>query len=100
MSLAQLTLPRKHDATSPEVHPPSGRPSPSATNGPLRLKPSPSSMGRGRLDGGWWPYHRDVAAEAMDLVDHFPEWFDRICRGVYSTRKPLPAAGFGPPRDS
>ena len=37
------------------------------------------------LDGAWWPYSRDLSAEALDLVDHFPASFDRICRVVYST---------------
>jgi hypothetical protein len=46
---------------------------------PLRLRLS-SDIGRGALDGGWWPYSRDLAAEALDLVDHFPVWFDRVCR--------------------
>jgi hypothetical protein len=51
---------------------------------PLRLRLSPS-IGRGVLDGAWWPYSRDLATEAVDLVDHFPASFDRICRLVYST---------------
>jgi Family of unknown function (DUF5994) len=51
---------------------------------PLRLRLSPS-IGRGALDGAWWPYSRDLATEAVDLVDHFPASFDRICRVVYST---------------
>jgi uncharacterized protein DUF5994 len=52
---------------------------------PLRLRLAPSPHGRGALDGGWWPYSRDLAAEATDLVDHFPAWFDRIYRVTYST---------------
>jgi hypothetical protein len=50
----------------------------------LRLRLS-TSIGRGALDGAWWPYSRDLAAEAVDLVDHFPTGFDRICRVVYSS---------------
>jgi Family of unknown function (DUF5994) len=55
-----------------------------AVNRPLRLRLSPS-IGKGALDGAWWPYSRDLSAEALDLVDHFPASFDRICRVVYST---------------
>ncbi|WP_344810175.1 DUF5994 family protein [Microlunatus ginsengisoli] len=52
--------------------------------GPLRLRLSPD-IGRGALDGAWWPYSRDLTVEALDLVDHFPGTSDRICRVVYST---------------
>lgn len=51
---------------------------------PLRLRLSPE-IGRGALDGAWWPYSRDLATEAVGLVDHFPASFDRIFRVVYST---------------
>jgi hypothetical protein len=53
-------------------------------NRPLRLRLSPS-IGKGALDGAWWPYSHDLSAEALDLVDHFPASFDRIRRVVYST---------------
>ena len=52
--------------------------------GPLRLRLSPE-IGRGALDGAWWPHSRDLATEAVDLVDRFPTPFDRIFRVVYST---------------
>ena len=53
-------------------------------NRPLRLRLSPS-IGQGALDGAWWPFSRDLTAEALDLVDHFPASVDRIRRVVYST---------------
>ena len=34
-------------------------------NRPLRLRLSPS-IGRGALDGAWWPFSRDLTAEALD----------------------------------
>lgn len=51
----------------------------------LRLQLTPSPNGSGTLDGAWWPYSRDLAVEALDLVDRFPAWFGRICRVTYST---------------
>jgi len=62
-------------------------------NRPLRLRLSPS-IGQGVLDGAWWPFSRDLTAEALDLVDHFPASFDRIRRVVYST----PDWDVAPPR--
>jgi len=50
----------------------------------LRLRLSPS-IGQGVLDGAWWPFSRDLSAEVLDIVDHFPASFDRIRRVVYST---------------
>jgi hypothetical protein len=52
---------------------------------PLRLQLA-ASIGRGTLDGAWWPHSRDLAVEAVQLVDRFPAGFDRICRVAYSTR--------------
>lgn len=40
--------------------------------------------GRHRLDGGWWPYSRDLVAELTDLVRHFPSARGRITRALYS----------------
>lgn len=51
---------------------------------PLRLVLSPE-LGRGALDGAWWPYSRDLAREAVDLVDRAPAPFGRIWRVLYST---------------
>ena len=56
-----------------------------------------ASIGRGALDGAWWPYSRDLAVEAVDLVDHFPAGFDRICHLAYSTRTGMWAAEGSPP---
>jgi hypothetical protein len=38
----------------------------------------------GHLDGAWWPYSRDLAAELRILVDHFPVANGHIDRVVYS----------------
>lgn len=83
MYLEQLAGPLGYDEPSTE---PIGTalPRSSVLDGVLRLRLSPS-IGRGALDGAWWPYSRDLAVEAVDLVDHFPARFDRICRVVYST---------------
>lgn len=51
---------------------------------PLRLQLKPST-GYGAVDGAWWPYSRDLMTEVLDLVNHFPPAFGRICRVVYST---------------
>ena len=68
-----MTLPAPHPSNTPvEKH-------------PLRLQLS-ASIGRGALDGAWWPYSRDLAIEAVDLVDHFPAGFDRICHVAHSTQ--------------
>lgn len=44
---------------------------------PLRLRLSPR-VGRGRLDGAWWPQGADLDVELADLVDHFPRGSGRI----------------------
>ncbi|WP_156821101.1 DUF5994 family protein [Microlunatus phosphovorus] len=51
---------------------------------PLRLRLKPST-GSGAVDGAWWPYSRDLVPEVLDLVNHFPSAFGRICRVIYST---------------
>lgn len=47
----------------------------------LRISDHP---GRDRLDGGWWPYSRDLVLEMSELVRHFPPVHGRIVRAVYS----------------
>lgn len=83
MSLTQLARPLDHVDAPTKQLPADFLPS-FALHGGLRLRLSPS-IGQGALDGAWWPYSRDLAVEAVDLVDHFPSGFDRICRVVYST---------------
>ena len=85
MSVSELVA-RPNDRTFPT---PITLPAPRRTNAPvekhpLRLQLS-TSIGRGALDGAWWPYSRDLAVEAVELVDHFPAGFDRICHVAYST---------------
>jgi hypothetical protein len=70
MSIAQVVVqsPEQVEASSTELLS-SQVLSPSlAVNRPLRLRLSPS-IGKGALDGAWWPYSRDLSAEALDLVD-------------------------------
>lgn len=57
---------------------------------PLRLLMS-SSVGRGAMDGAWWPQSRDLQIELADLVDHFPKEIGQIGHAVYSTPDWLPA---------
>jgi hypothetical protein len=40
-------------------------------NRPLRLRLSPS-IGQGALDGAWWPFSRDLTAEAVGPGEPFP----------------------------
>jgi hypothetical protein len=49
----------------------------------LRLQLS-RGIGRGCVDGAWWPYGRDLAVEVLDLVKQFPPMLGRLCRVVYS----------------
>jgi hypothetical protein len=51
---------------------------------PLRLRLAPE-IGRGPLDGAWWPYGRDLAIEVPDLRKHFPLVLGRLSRVVYSS---------------
>ncbi len=51
--------------------------------GPLRLR-LVNPAGPGHLDGGWWPWGRDLATEVSDLVDHFPTHLGSITRVLYS----------------
>ena len=44
---------------------------------PLRLRMA-EHEDSGHLDGGWWPYSRDLAVELADLADHFPPRSGRI----------------------
>ncbi|HJQ05703.1 MAG TPA: DUF5994 family protein [Nocardioides sp.] len=55
----------------------------SSTHGPLRLRMA-EHAGRNRLDGGWWPYSRDLATELADLVDHLPPGSSRVVRALFS----------------
>jgi hypothetical protein len=83
MSLAELARPL--DRVEPSALPvDSDLQDSRIVDGALRLRLSPL-IGRGALDGAWWPRSRDLSVEAVDLVDHFPMDFDRICRVVYST---------------
>ena len=50
---------------------------------PLRLRLA-DHPGSGHLDGGWWPYSRDLTVELADLVDHFPPRSGRIVRALIS----------------
>lgn len=50
---------------------------------PLRLRMA-EHRGRSRLDGGWWPYSRDLAVELADLVDHLPAGSSRVLRALVS----------------
>lgn len=68
---------------APEARPAPPWPPASAADRPLRLHLT-SSVGDGVLDGAWWPHSRDLAKESVELVDHFPASFDRICRVVYT----------------
>ncbi len=49
----------------------------------MRLQLSPE-IGRGCVDGAWWPYGHDLAVEVLDLVRHFPPTLGRLSRLVYS----------------
>jgi uncharacterized protein DUF5994 len=51
---------------------------------PLRLQLTPE-IGRGTLDGAWWPYGRDLAVEVLALVEHFPSMLGHLSRVVYSS---------------
>ena len=55
----------------------------SESRGPIRLTLR-STSGPDRLDGGWWPYSRDLAAELPDLVRAFPASRGRIVRALFS----------------
>lgn len=81
MRQAAITPFPDHTTTSRPSNRPNTSPSPSNS---LRLRVDRSSVGSGALDGAWWPHSRDLVAEAVELVEHFPEWFDRIWRVVYS----------------
>lgn len=56
---------------------------PVAGRGPLRLRMA-GPRGSGHLDGGWWPYSRDLVVELADLVDHFPARSGQIVRALVS----------------
>ena len=50
---------------------------------PLRLRLD--HVGRaGPLDGAWWPHSRDLALEAAQLVEEFPDDVGRVSRLVFS----------------
>lgn len=50
---------------------------------PLRLQLS-TQIGRGFVDGAWWPYGRDLTVEVLDLMKQFPPALGRLSRVVYS----------------
>ncbi|GAA3637737.1 DUF5994 family protein [Microlunatus ginsengisoli] len=85
MSVSELAAP-PNDRTSPTAV---TLPAPRRSNTPVEKHPLrlqlAASIGRGALDGAWWPYSRDLAVEAVALVDHFPAGYDRICHIAYST---------------
>jgi hypothetical protein len=56
---------------------------PREPRGALRLRMS-DEPGRDQLDGGWWPYTRDLVLEMSDLAQHFPREHGRIIRAVYA----------------
>lgn len=47
---------------------------------PLRLSLVPAGSGRTRIDGAWWPYSRDLAAELPALTEELDARWDRITR--------------------
>ncbi len=57
--------------------------SPPSPRGDLRLR-MVDQPGRHRLDGGWWPYSRDLVLEMTELVRSFPREHGRITRALYS----------------
>lgn len=59
------------------------------SRGELRLRLAerpdrPDGPGQQRLDGGWWPYSRDLTLEMRELVRHFPPERGRIVRALFS----------------
>ncbi|HEU4544783.1 MAG TPA: DUF5994 family protein [Microlunatus sp.] len=51
---------------------------------PLRLQLAPE-IGRGTLDGAWWPYGRDLAVEVVALAAQYPSILGHLSRIVYSS---------------
>lgn len=51
--------------------------------GDLRLRMA-DHPGKNSLDGGWWPYSRDLVLEMTDLARNFPVLHGRITRALYS----------------
>lgn len=50
---------------------------------PLRLRLD--HVGRaGPIDGAWWPHSRDLASQAAQLVEEFPDDVGRVARLVFS----------------
>ena len=60
-----------------------GEPAAARSNERLRLALS-ASIGRGVLDGAWWPRSRNLENELADLVDNFPATSGRVVHAVYS----------------
>ncbi len=58
-------------------------PAPAPIPAALRLALS-TAPGTATLDGGWWPWSRDLGVELADLVDHFPAELGRVHRVVFS----------------
>src|SRR3954451_23081118 len=74
---------READVMSTSKGPILASESTSPSRQPLRLRMA-EHPGKHRLDGGWWPQSRDLAAELADLVDHFPAQAGRIVRALVS----------------
>ncbi|RKT05567.1 hypothetical protein BX286_3567 [Streptomyces sp. 3211.6] len=56
----------------------------------VRLALTPKTSLAGLLDGAWWPYSRDLAAELPALVDALEENWGRITR-ITANPDPWPA---------
>lgn len=50
---------------------------------PLRLLLG-MEIGRGPVDGAWWPFSRDLAIEVLDLANQLPPRLGRLSRVIYS----------------
>ncbi|MFD1246785.1 DUF5994 family protein [Nocardioides ginsengisoli] len=74
------------------VLPASGTPAQAPERPPVRLRMG-RTMGVDRLDGGWWPRSRDLAAELGELIDHLPASCGRVVRARFSPPDWDPAPG-------
>lgn len=82
----------------------SDQPSPTRTatagqhpRGP-RLKMNPAGSVRGYVDGEWWPWSDDLAAESPELVPELAPWAGPISRVSYHGRGRAERAHPGPDR--
>lgn len=69
--------------TTPTSHPKPSPPTAAAGRLPLRLRLT-HEVGKGALDGAWWPQTRDLPLELADLVDNFPIELGEVHRVVFS----------------